>query len=133
MTQLFAVWQAQAAKHSRRNKRHLAYRITRMKIPFQFVPVSAINRRAFQASAVVTPKRCFDFYMVDDKTYFNVMNWDRKENTHVYHRLEFALVDNQPLYTVKKVNANSMSQSNSLAIHSFRTIREVIAHLRCVY
>lgn len=109
-----------------------------MVIPFNFAHISGLTRYDFIHEAVVTPKRKFDFYLPkEEQTLMSavparwaLLNWFREYNQHVYHQLmPIATVDGKPLYTIKTIGENQ----DLLQLDSFRTIKEVKAHLNTLY
>lgn len=93
-----------------------------MKAPEHFAAISELTRRDFKKQAVITPKRRFDFY--DDGKKCNVHNWSKEYQVHIYHRLNCAIVDGNPLYFVETYSM----WGDWLCNESYRTIKAVKAH-----
>lgn len=90
-----------------------------MKTPIYFAALSELTSRDFKKQAVITPKRRFEFY--DGGKNCNVHNWSREYRVHIYHGLNYANVDNQPLYFVETYS----SKGDWLCSESYRSIKEI--------
>ncbi|HFD4013415.1 TPA: hypothetical protein ACF3XO_004484 [Vibrio parahaemolyticus] len=99
---------------------------------YNFESLSNISKASFKKMAIVTPRRFIQFYLTDEgKRKFNVINNFSKEHSAlIYHRLEAAVVDAKPLYSVWAINA---SNHDLLGFNSFRTIQEVKRFLISFY
>ncbi|QQD06586.1 hypothetical protein [Vibrio parahaemolyticus] len=69
-----------------------------MKTPSCFASLSELATRDFKNKAVITPKYRFDFY--DDGKRCNVHNWSTEYQTHIYHCLDYSILDGKPLFFV---------------------------------
>ncbi|KFA99621.1 hypothetical protein [Vibrio sp. ER1A] len=98
-----------------------------MKMPTLFTAISELTARDFRKQAVITPKHKFDVYDDDGVQKCNVINWSVEYKTHVYQKLDIATVDGNPLYFVETHCALGQAW---LCSESFRTIKEVKAHLK---